>query len=237
VWLQNGSPANGYASDNAKMGAYCNKYALAAALPATVPAKAVATWSDGTSSTYRGTSAAVAFGGVSADKSHVQEPQCSSIPPLVINAARLGTFDFVTDRGKAQMTAWLFSAIGVNGELAYPAIPPGAFWTGGILLQAANGSTVMSVDGRSLTYTFYGAPSDPGPCGADYKGVVAESQAAVAIALQATSHAKPGQMVACDAVAQQRSVVVMLAQPVGGRVVMDGLGNVTWVCPSTKPDC
>ena len=148
VWLQNGSPASGYGSDSAKMGAYCNKYALAAALPATVPATVVVTWSDGTSSTYRGISAALAFAGVRADRSHVQEPQCSSIPPLVINAARLGMFDFVTDRGKAQMTDWLFSAIGINGELAYPAILPGAFWTGGILLQAASGSTVLSVDGR-----------------------------------------------------------------------------------------
>jgi hypothetical protein len=98
-------------------------------------------------------------------------------------------------------------------------------------------STVMSADGRSLTFTFYGAPSDPGPCGADYKAVVAESQAAVAIALQATSHAKPGQMVACDLMAQQRSVVVTLAQALGGRVVLDGSGNVTGVCPSTRPDC
>jgi hypothetical protein len=237
VWLQNSSPANGYGTGNAKLAAYCSKYALAITLPKGIPSRAVATWTDGTSATYRGISASAALGALSAKKSTSQDPQCSTIPPLVINAARLGTFDFVTDRGTAQMTAWLFSGIGVNGEIAYPAIAPAAFWKGGIVLQAAMVSTVMSADGRSLIYTFYGAPSDPGPCGADYKGVVAESQAAVAIALQMTSHAKPGQMVACDAVAQQRSLTVALGQALGGRVVLDATGNVMSVCPSTKPDC
>ncbi|HEY2599634.1 MAG TPA: hypothetical protein VGJ79_14285 [Candidatus Dormibacteraeota bacterium] len=237
VWLQNSSPANGYGTGNAKLAAICSKYALAVTLPTSIPSGAVATWTDGTSATYRGISASVALGALSANQTTSQDPQCTSIPPLVINAARLGTFDFVTDRGQAQMTAWLFSGIGVNGEIAYPAIVRTAFWKGGVLLQVAMASTVMSADGRSLTFTFYGAPSDPGPCGADYKAVVAESQAAVAIALQATSHAKPGQMVACDLMAQQRSVVVTLAQALGGRVVLDGSGNVTGVCPSTRPDC
>jgi hypothetical protein len=236
-WLQNSSPANGYGTGNAKLAAYCSKYALATTLPTSIPTRAVATWTDGTSATYRGISASAALAALSANKTTPQDPQCSSIPPLVINAARLGTFDFVTDRGKAQMTAWLFSGIGVNGEIAYPAIAPTAFWQGRILLQVATASTVMSADGRSLIYTFYGSPSDPGPCGADYKGVVAESQAAVAIALQTTSHAKPGQMVACDLMAQQRTVTVALAQPLGGRVVVDASGNVMWVCSSTKPDC
>jgi hypothetical protein len=237
VWLQNSSPANGYGTGDAKMAAYCNKYALAATLPKTIPNHAVAVWTDGTSAIYRGISAADALAALAVDKTHMRDPQCNSLPPLVISAARLGTFDFVTDRGKAQMTAWLFSAIGVNGELAYPAFVPAAFWSGGMMAQAGSAGAVMSADGRSLTYSFYGAPSDPGPCGADYKGVVAESQAAVAIALQETSHGTPGQPVACNAMAQLRNVIVPLAQPLGGRVVVDGSGTVTWVCPSSKPDC
>ena len=237
VWLQNSSPADGYGTGEAKMAAYCNKYVVGSALPTTVPYRTVATWSDGTTATYRGISATAALAALAADKTHQLDPQCSSIPPLVINGARAGMFDFVTDRGKAQMTAWLFSAIGVKGELAYPAIEPGAFWTGGIMSQYGDAATVVSADGFSLTYTFYGAPSDPGPCGADYKGVVAESKGAVAIALQETPHAQPGEPVACNAIAQQRSVVVVLAQPLGGRVVLDASGNVNSVCPSTKPDC
>jgi len=237
VWLRNPSPANGYASGEAKLSAYCNKYALGFVLPTTVPDRAIATWPDGTSATYRGISAPAAFARLIADTTQYQDPQCSSYGSLVISGARLGTFDFVTDRGRALMTAWLFSATGVNGDLAYPAMLPTAFWTGGMLAQYANGTTVISADGRSLTYTFYGAPSDPGPCGADYKGVIAESQTAVAIALQEVSHASSGQMVACPAVAEQRSVVVALALPLGGRVVVDGSSQATSVCPETKPDC
>lgn len=237
VWLRNPSPADGYGSGEAKMAAYCSKYVVGSPLPATIPSRTVAAWADGTTATYRGISAAAALAALAADKTNSQDPQCSSTPPLVINAARLGTFDFVTDRGKAQMTAWLFSAMGVNGQLAYPAIVPTAFWKGSIMSQVGTGAAVLSADGRALTYTFYGAPDRPGPCGADYKGVVAESGAAVAIALQVTPHAAPGQPVACDAMAQQRNVVVTLAQPVGGRVVVDATGNVTAVCPAAKPDC
>ncbi|MEP6752096.1 MAG: hypothetical protein ABI959_05060 [Candidatus Dormiibacterota bacterium] len=237
VWLQNSSPADGYGTGEAKMAAYCNKYVVGSALPTAVPSRTVARWSDGTSATYRGIPAVAALAALAADKTHQQDPQCSPIPPLVLNAARLGTFDFVTDRGKAQMTSWLFSAIGVSGELAYPAIDPSAFWTGSIISQYGGAAIVVSGDGLSLTYTFYGAPSNPGPCGAEYKGVVAESKGAVAVALQETPHAQPGQPVACDAMAQQRTVVVVLAQPLGGRVVVDSTGNVNPVCPSTKPDC
>lgn len=236
VWLQNLSP-DGYGTGQAKMAAYCNKYVAGSVLTTAVPASTVATWADGTSATYRGISASVALAALAADKSHAQDPQCSSTPPIFINGARLGSFDFITDRGRANMTAWLFTAVGVNGKVAYPAIVPSAFWKGSIVSQFGTGAALLSADGRSITYTFYGTPSRPGPCGADYKGVVAESRSAVAIALQEFPHAAPAQGFACDAMAQQRFVTVALAQPLAGRVLVDGSGNVTWVCPSTKPDC
>ena len=237
VWLQNPSPADGYGTGEAKMAAYCNKYVIGSALPTAIPTRTVATWTDGSTASYRGISAPAALAALASDRTHEQEPQCSSTPPLVINAARLGTFDFLTDRGTAQMTAWLFSATGVDGELAYPAIVSSAFWKGGIMRLSGTGAAVLSADGRSLTYTFYGAPDRPGPCGADYKGVVAESRTAVAIALQETPHEQHGQLVACDAMAQQRNVTVTLAQSLGGRVVLDATGNITPVCPAVKPDC
>jgi hypothetical protein len=59
----------------------------------------------------------------------------------------------------------------------------------------------------------------------------------VAIALQELPHAQSGQLVACPAVAQQRTLVVPLTQALGGRVVVDATGNVIQVCPSTKPAC
>jgi hypothetical protein len=236
VWLANPSPANGYGTGANKLAAYCYKYAISSTLPPTAPATGSVLWPDGTSATFPGISAADALADLATPRTPVQDPQCSSYPPVVISGARLGSFVFVTDRGKALMNAWLFSAIGVDGELAYPAIAPDAFWTGGQLANYGNNSAVLSVDGRSLTYTFYGAPSDPGPCGADYRAVVAESRSAVAIALQEMPHATSGS-VACPAVAEQRSVVVALIQTLGGRVVIDALGNVLLVCPTTKPDC
>src|ERR1700692_1614622 len=99
VWLSNPSPANGYASGAAKLSAYCNKYTLGLVLPTTVPDRATANWPDGTSATYRGISASAAFARLIADMTHNQDPQCSSYGSLVISGARLGTFDFVTDRG------------------------------------------------------------------------------------------------------------------------------------------
>ena len=88
-----------------------------------------------------------------------------------------------------------------------------------------------------LTFSFAGAPSSSGPCGADYRAVVAESQAAVAIAVQTISHAQPGAPVVCNLMAVSRSVTVTLASPLGGRVVLDETGNVTSVCPIAKPSC
>lgn len=230
VWLGNFSPQNGYGSGDAKMAAYCNKYSLGFALPKNVPVLAMATWTEGTRAIYRGISAAAALAGLAADKSHTQDSQCAAIPPLVISAARLGTFDFETDRGKAKMTAWLFTATGVNGELAYPAIVPAAFWTGGIVAQAGSGSAVVNADGRSLSITFAGAPDTPGACGADYKGVVAESSSAVAVAMQTIPHAAPNENVACPAIAQERVVTVTLASPLGGRVFVDSNGYAVPVC-------
>jgi hypothetical protein len=67
--------------------------------------------------------------------------------------------------------------------------------------------------------------------------VIAESDAAVAIAVQTISHAQPGQPIACDLVAAVRSVTVTLATTLGGRVVLDDGSNAMPVCPSTKPAC
>jgi hypothetical protein len=165
------------------------------------------------------------------------DPNCATVKPLVITGARFAKSEYVTDRGTAQIDSWLFSVRGVSGELSYPALAASAVWNADMTRGLPDRGSVVSSDGRTLTFSFYGAPSEPGPCGADYKGVVAESNVAVAIALQETSHAQPGVPVACDAIAQFRSVDVTLASVLGGRVVLDADGNVTPVCPSTKPGC
>jgi hypothetical protein len=71
----------------------------------------------------------------------------------------------------------------------------------------------------------------------DYKGVVAESTSAVAVAVQEIARSVPGGPVACDLVGHPRSVTLTLAGPLGGRVVVDGSGNATPVCPVSGPEC
>jgi len=200
-------------------------------LPKNLPSRATATWTTGTAVIYPGgISAADAYAAMSRAPA-MESPDCATVPPLQITSARLGTYDFATDRGKAQMTSWLFTASATNGEIAYPALMPGAFWKGGLVSQSGNGGAGVSTDGRSLVWGFAGTPSVAGPCGADYKGVVAESPSAVAVALQVIPHASPGDLVACPAIAQERTVTVSLASPLGGRVVVDASGYPVTVCP------
>jgi hypothetical protein len=165
------------------------------------------------------------------------DPSCATVQPLVVTGVRFARSEFITDRGTAQIDSWLFRMTGLSGEINYPALTPGSMWNADMTKGSPESGSTVSADGRTLTFSFYGAPSSSGPCGADYRGVVAESSTAVAIALQMTSHAKPGELVACDAVAQLRSVDVTLVSVLGGRVVLDSTGNVTSVCPSTKPAC
>jgi hypothetical protein len=232
VWLANYSPANGFTTGDGKIAAFCNKYVLGTTLPPNVSFEAVATWTNGTTASYRGISAAAALAAITSAQTEMQSSDCAAVQPLVIKGVRLGFFDFITDRGKAQMTSWLFSAPGMNGEVAYPAIVPTAFWSGGMLPRFSSGGAVMSADGRSLAYTFAGAPDIPGNCGADYRFVVVESFSAAAFALQAISHASPGEQVACPAIAQELTITVTLARPLGGRVFVDTEGYAVKVCPA-----
>jgi hypothetical protein len=159
------------------------------------------------------------------------------VPPLVVTGARFGVYEFPTDRGTAQISAWLFTASGANGEIAYPALAVPWVWNADFTHGLLDTGTTVSTDGRRLTFGFWGAPSSTGPCGAEYATAVAESQSAVGVAVQEIPNASSGDMVACPAVAQQRSVTVSLASPLGGRVVVDNSGNAVSVCPALAKDC
>jgi hypothetical protein len=232
VWMGNASPVNGFGTNEGKIAAMCNRFVLMGSLPKNLPPRAVATWTDGTTASFAGISAAAALAGMSRPNPEAAASDCASVPPLVIDAARLETFDFGTDRGTAQMTAWLFKAIGVDGEFAYPALPQSAFWTGGMTGPSGNGGATVSADGLSLTWSFGGAPENAGPCGADYRGLVAESPTAVAVSIQSVSHATPGDAMTCPAIAQIRTVTVKLASRLGGRVVVDSSSAAVTVCPA-----
>jgi hypothetical protein len=146
-----------------------------------------------------------------------------------------------TDRGTATMSAWLFTATGAEGDLAYPAVPASAFWGGSRIDQSSNGGASVSADGLSLTFFFIGSQEGNGPCQANYKGVVAESRTAVALSAETVIDPKasvPSSPGACQAMGYQRSVRVTLDSPLGGRVVVDSRGAAVAVCPeAAKTRC
>jgi hypothetical protein len=225
-------PGQGFDSGGGKIAALCAKFALSTALPANVPKQAIASWADGTKVTYPvALTAAEALGAMTNNSARATMSQCASIAPLQVTAVRFDVATFPTDRGKAQMSAWLFTATGARAELAYPAIPTSAIWRGSITPQSSSNGATLSADGRSLTFFFVGAREGTGPCEAMYKGVVAEATAAVAIAYEAIPHEQTNGGGSCTAEGYRRSVAVTLASPLGGRVLVDSRGGPVPVCP------
>jgi hypothetical protein len=212
-----------------KIAAICNKFALGGQLPTEVPAQALATWPDGTNVTYLAISATDAYNAMS--NAPTAQTGCDSVAPLVVTGARFADSTVETDRGSAQMSSWLFTATGVDGELSYPALPSSAFWDN---KGSGSGSgATVSRDGLMLTIGFYGAPAGNGPCDANYSAVVAESTSAVAVAMQEIPGQQQSGQFICPLVAQLRTVPVTLARPLGGRVVVDASGNPMPVCPAS----
>ncbi|HSS95261.1 MAG TPA: hypothetical protein VLR46_14905 [Candidatus Dormibacteraeota bacterium] len=187
------------------------------------PTTASATWTDGTTVAYPAISEAEAV----AASGHAAT---GSAQACSVTAGRPGTFGFRTDRGLASMSAWLFTAGGAVGEIAYPALPELAFWGKGVHAASIGGSATVSATGRVATFSFPGGPPD-GVCAEDYTAVVAESPAAVAVAVQSFPGRSQGGPVSCNEMDRVRSVTVQLAKPLDGRVMVDASGGVVAVCP------
>lgn len=222
----------GFASNAAKIAGSCNKFVPGAALPSGPPGQAIATWADGVTATYPGMPAADAVAARSHPPPGVRSQDCTSVPALVLNGARYSTIKFKTDRGTATMSAWLFTSPMVDGDLSFPALPLSAYWADGTSSPAQETAT-MGADARVVKFKFSGAPSTAGPCGADYKSVIAESVSAAAIALWAIPHATSNGPAACPAIAEQRTLTVTLASPLGARVLADSAGAAVAVCRET----
>jgi hypothetical protein len=235
IVLLSGFPPNvTFSSNDAKIAVMCGKFKLDFQAASDVPKQATVTWSDGTSLAFPAIAAGDAYAAMS--RALIADQSCLSVAPLSVTAARFGPSGFQTDRGIAQMSAWLYTATGAAGEFAYPAIAPSAFWGGGQSEGSIGGGATVSADGRSLNFSFIGGPTE-GPCAEDYSGRVAESSHAVAVAVESS----PGRTVAgpqaCDAVGHIRSVTVTLASPLGGRVVVDAMGAAVAVCPERSRGC
>lgn len=147
---------------------------------------------------------------------------------LAIIGARLGTGTFATDRGDRVLPAWLFSLAGVEGVAAVLAVSPEAQWSppgapappagGGFV----NGAT-MGPDRRSLTAGFTGAPAGEGPCTSSYGLTLSESPTAVIVIVTEYSHSSPTTL--CATVGRWRTATAVLASPLDGRVVLDGVSG------------
>lgn len=225
-----GIDAQGQAFTNgSKIAAICRQFALSIDLPSDIPNRSTASWPDGTTVTYPAISAADAFAAMKRAPGATGD-MCSGAVPLAVTGAHVGVASFATDRGMAQISAWLFTATGAAADFIYPAIPASAIWRGGITNRSGDGGATVSADGRTLNFGFVG-----GECDAGYKSAVAESQSAVAVAVQAIPKDGSGY---CSLVGISRSITVTLASPLGGRVVVDASGTVVGVCPeATRASC
>jgi hypothetical protein len=234
VWLGAPNTISAYPGGDTKIAGICNKLVLQAGLklPTAVPPAATAKLPSGPTVTYRAISAAAAFSALLRIPGGGGGSTCDGVAPLVITAVRWGTVGVSTDRGTAQMSAWLFQAEGVTGEFAYPGLDPSAYWGGGLMADGTGPGVGgrLSSDGRTLTIGLTGAPNTPGPCGADYTAAAAESDTAVAVAVKSIPHSS-GMAVACDAVGYFRTVTVHLNAPLGGRILVDANGDVGVACP------
>lgn len=230
VLLGTYSPGQGFDSGDVKVAEMCGKVAPSISMPSGVPDLATATWADGTTLKSPAISAADALAALKR-LSDGSQSMCSNVAPLSVTAVRFGVAGFQTDRGTAQMSAWLFKATGARAELISPAFPRSAFWGNGITTRSGNGGATVSVDGRSLTFFFTGSREGTGPCESMYRGMVSESGTAIAIAPEPIPHEQAGGGGACTLVGYRRSVTVSLASPLGGRVVVDARGSAVPVCP------
>jgi hypothetical protein len=222
-----------------KMAALCARFALSVALPVDAPKQSTASWADGTKVKYPSAlSAGEALNALTHNSARTTQPECSTTAPLQVTALRFDVAPFPSDRGKAQLSAWLFTATGARADFPYPAIPTSGIWGGGITARSGSNGATVSADGLLLTFFFTGAHEGSGPCQENYKGRVAESATAVAVATEAIPHETPNGAAICNLIGYPRSVRVTLASPLGGRVVVDSRGAAVPVCPEgTRTGC
>ena len=234
VLVVNSFPTVGFGSDpDAKAAAACNKLTTATNLSNAVPRTATVSWSTGTKGAYPSISAAAAFAAMTQYRSAAAQSACASVQPFVVTAVHFLPYGFVTDRGQAKIDSWLFTLNGID-LVAYPAVASSALLNADLSRSSAYQST-LSADALSLTVSF-GAKESTGVCAADYRGVVAESRTAVAVALQEIPHPDSDQS-NCAGITELRTVQVPLASPLGDRLVLDASGDLVSVCPVAKPDC
>jgi hypothetical protein len=201
------APASGFRTTDAKEAFLSGAFVAPSALPAG-PQHA-----DG----YPVVSAAQAFATMRAEGSPaVGAPRPPT--PLVITDVRFGTSSFGTDRGTRLLPAWLFSFQDVTRPASVLAVDSSSrFPAPSASLGMSSVGARLDPDGRTATIRFVGAAPGRGPCTADYTVDQLPSNTAIAIRVRETRREEGN----CIAVGYSRHANIVLASPLGNRVLVD----------------
>lgn len=190
-------------------------------LPPQKPPDGQVRWPDGTTLTVRLMSAKEAVSGWTPEGG----ADCPGCQPVRITGARLTTGQVETSRGPATAPLWEFTVKGSAVRLTRIAVaaamtvelpplePVGVPFT--LSIDSAGGT----VAGLDLTVRFVGArDSADKPCGVDYGAEAVESATAIVVILSSRSNPTPG---GCTLEGYERTALVKLAAPLGGRAVLN----------------
>jgi hypothetical protein len=150
---------------------------------------------------------------------HSAQPICKA---LTVTAVDFGEVDLRTSRGIAKVPAWRFTVEGVKGTIARVAVAPSAI---GALPSPSSleplppdaglisASDLVSADGTKLTFTL-----GVGACDYAIEPLVLEQPDLVLVG--GTRRTRPG---ACIDLLKLEPVTITLDQPLGTRVILNGL--------------
>ena len=177
--LEDVTPGQGFSSGESKLAFGCGRFATSLQLSTTAAGQATAIWKDGSAQSFAAISARDGLKALAA-AARDANPDCNSVAPLNITRAQLGSETYLTDRGVAEVTSWLFTAAGSWREIAYPALAPSVIWQSRWSEWSGDVATTDR-GGLSITFGFTGAKSGDGPCDRNYHALVVESSTAVAV--------------------------------------------------------
>ncbi|WP_223189275.1 hypothetical protein [Streptomyces sp. TRM68416] len=203
--LRGKADRNAYVSGN---------FDLRAELPAAPPADGRVTWESGGSRVMRVTDARTAYDALERGSS-------GPGPRLTVTGAELGTMRVATSRGPATVPAWLFTLDGYDTPLKRAAVTPSKLPQTPVApaedvstgeLRSLGGLVEVADDGRAVTVMALHGSCDDGPA-VD----VLETGGSVVL----SAYVRGTQDGPCAASLEAEEVVVRLAEPVGGRIVVD----------------
>lgn len=143
-------------------------------------------------------------------------------PKLKVLSVTQGKAVFGTDRGPAELPAWIFQVTGAQGPVSVLAAKPD------YQRDATIYGAKVSPDGLTLTVTM---PAAPVPCGGEaritYLPEWLESRTAVAVGLKKqTGEVMAGTVGTCHRLeSRPADYTVKLGNPLGGRVLVGGNGE------------